>query len=341
MRNNPPNGYAAFLQGKPPASGTLLPDVGVLQAEEPLPRRRSVYSRETLHIRRSDCSHQRHLLDSIAASGLDAPARTRGLRDDDGINHAAFGIKSLRWGRLVFPAVAAVLLCSSSGCASLPAGSVRDPRDHFERFNRAMFKFDTAVDHAVFRHVARGYVKVTPAPVRTGISNFLSNLGYTSTIGNDILQGRIRDFSRDTARLVVNSTVGIGGLFDPATALGLLKHHRDFGQTLGKWGVPIGSYLVLPLLGPSDARDAVGSLPDRLMTVDGEIDETALNASLFSLRAVDARAAALPSDSMIESAYDPYAFVRSAWLQMRHYEVHGDEKNYIPDLPPLDPDPHK
>jgi phospholipid-binding lipoprotein MlaA len=241
----------------------------------------------------------------------------------------------------VFPAVAAVLLCSSSGCASLPAGSVRDPRDHFERFNRAMFKFDTAVDHAVFRHVARGYVKVTPAPVRTGISNFLSNLGYTSTIGNDILQGRIRDFARDTARLVVNTTVGIGGLFDPATTLGLLKHHRDFGQTLGKWGVPIGSYLVLPLLGPSDTRDAVGSLPDRLMTVDGEIDERALNVSLLSVRAVDARAAALPSDSMVESAYDPYAFVRSAWLQMRHYEVHGDEKNYIPDLPPLDADPQK
>ena len=247
----------------------------------------------------------------------------------------------MRWSRLVFPAVAAVLVCSSSGCASLPAGSVRDPRDHFERFNRATFKFDTAIDHAVFRRVARSYVKIAPAPVRTGISNFLSNLGYTSTIGNDILQGRIRDFARDAARLIVNTTVGIGGLLDPAATLGLLDHPRDFGQTLGKWGVPIGSYLVLPLLGPSDARDAVGGVPDRFLTVDGEISGTALNLSLFSVRAVDARAASLPSDGMVDSAYDPYAFVRSAWLQMRHYEVHGDEKNYIPDLPRLDPEPHK
>jgi phospholipid-binding lipoprotein MlaA len=243
--------------------------------------------------------------------------------------------------RLALLAAAGMLLGSLSACASLPAGSVRDPRDQFERFNRAMFKFNATLDHAVLRPVARGYVRVAPAPVRTGVSDFLSNLGYTSTIGNDILQARFRDFTRDLARLIVNTTVGIGGLFDPATTLGLVRHDRDFGQTLGKWGVPMGSYLVLPLLGPSDVRDAFGTLPDRFMTVDGDLNDTALNVSLFSARAVDGRAKALPADNTIDSAYDPYAFVRSAWLQMRGYEVHRGERSYVPPLPPLDASPDR
>jgi phospholipid-binding lipoprotein MlaA len=243
--------------------------------------------------------------------------------------------------RLALVAATGMLLGSLSACASLPAGSVRDPRDHFERFNRAMFKFDMTLDHAVLRPVARGYVRVAPAPVRTGVSNFLSNLGYTSTIGNDILQGRFRGFTRDLARLIVNTSVGIGGLFDPAATLGLVRDDRDFGQTLGTWGVPTGSYLVLPLLGPSDVRDAFGTLPDRFMTVDGDLNSTTLNASLFAARAVDGRAKALPFDSTIDGAYDPYAFVRSAWLQMRDYKVHQREKSYVPPLPPLDASPKR
>jgi phospholipid-binding lipoprotein MlaA len=126
-----------------------------------------------------------------------------------------------------------VLVCACIGCASLPPGE-RDPRDHVERFNRTMYKFNTALDHAVMRPVARGYVKVTPAPVRTGISNFLRNLSYTRTIVNDVLQARVKDFGNDVVRLIVNTTVGIGGLFDPATRLGLDQRDRDFGQTLGE-----------------------------------------------------------------------------------------------------------
>src|SRR6185437_15416441 len=123
-----------------------------------------------------------------------------------------------------------VLLCGFTGCATLPPGSVRDPRDHVERFNRAMFEFNTSLDHAVLRPVARGYVRTVPAMVRTGISNFLSNLGYTRTIGNDIFQARARDFGRDVARLALNTTVGVGGLLDPATRVGLARHERDCGQ---------------------------------------------------------------------------------------------------------------
>jgi len=126
--------------------------------------------------------------------------------------------------------------------------------------------------------VARGYVKVTPRPVRTGVTNFFGNLGYTKTIGNDIFQGHPLDFGSDVARLVVNTTVGIGGVFDPATRFGLEKHDRDFGQTLGKWGVPTGAYLMLPLLGPSDVRDAFGLVPDRFMSVEGQINDPVVQA---------------------------------------------------------------
>lgn len=238
-------------------------------------------------------------------------------------------------GRVV--AATLVVLCCAGGCASLPPGSVRDPRDHFERFNRAMFKFDIALDHGFFRPVARGYVRVVPGPLRTGVSNFLNNIHYTVTIGNDILQGQFRDFCNDVGRLVVNSTLGIGGLLDPATSLRLADHDRDFGQTLGKWGIHTGSYLVLPLLGPSDVRDAIGRVPDRYMTVDGIVNNTALSLSLFGIGALDTRAKALPSDSVIDSAFDPYAFVRSAWFQHRDFEVHEGDQNYLPALPPLDP----
>ena len=238
--------------------------------------------------------------------------------------------------RLALVASMLIAICVAGGCAGLPVGSVRDPRDHFERYNRMMWKFDTSLDHSVMRPVARRYVEHVPAAVRAGVSNFLANLGYTRTIGNDLMQGQVRDFARDLARLLVNTTVGIGGLFDPAETLGLARHERDFGQTLGKWGVPTGSYLVLPLLGPTDVRDAVGTLPDRLMTVDGDLNDTALDVGLFSARAVDARAAVLPSDDTIESAYDPYAFVRSAWFQLRDYKVHESSEEYIPRLTPLD-----
>src|ERR1700730_17469214 len=112
------------------------------------------------------------------------------------------------------------LACCLVGCASLPEGSKRDPRDHVERFNRSMYKFNTALDHAILRPVARGYVKVTPRPVRNGVSNFLGNLEYTKTIGNDVLQAHFVDFGTDITRLLVNTTVGVGGIFDPATRFG-------------------------------------------------------------------------------------------------------------------------
>lgn len=201
-----------------------------------------------------------------------------------------------------------------------------------------MFKFDIELDHAVMRPVARGYVRLTPPPVRTGISNFLGNLAYTTTIVNDVFQGRAKGFARDLARLIVNTTIGIGGLFDPASHLGLLQHSRDFGQTLGKWGLHTGPYLVLPFLGPSDVRDAFGTVADGFTTIDRHIGDTSLRYGAFGMRTLDDRANALATDSILDSAYDPYAFVRSAWFQHRAFKVHGSNPSYLPPLPTPEPD---
>jgi phospholipid-binding lipoprotein MlaA len=251
-----------------------------------------------------------------------------------------------RWTRAPHRAVTTlsatlVLACSLVGCVSLPQGSTRDPRDHIERFNRSVYKINTALDHAILRPVARGYVKVTPRPVRTGVSNFFGNLGYTKTIGNDIFQGHPLDFGSDIARLVVNTTVGIGGVFDPATRFGLERHDRDFGQTLGKWGLPTGTYLMLPLLGPSDVRDAFGLLPDRFMSIEGQISDPVVQAGLTVADKINGRANLLPFDRTIDTAFDPYAFVRNAWFQRREYKVHGDavSDDKTPDGEPKAADP--
>lgn len=242
---------------------------------------------------------------------------------------------------LVSLSAASVLACSFVGCASLPPGSARDPRDHIERYNRSMYRFNTAVDHAILRPLARGYARVTPHPVRAGVSNFFGNLGYTKTIGNDIFQGHPLDFGSDVARLVVNTTVGIGGVFDPATRFGLEKHDRDFGQTLGKWGAPTGTYLMLPLLGPSDVRDTFGLLPDRFMSIEGQIHDPVLQASLTVVDRINGRANMLTFDPAIDSAYDPYAFVRNVWFQRREHKVHGDAepRNQTRDVDQNSPDP--
>ena len=123
---------------------------------------------------------------------------------------------------------------------------------------------------------------------------------------------------------MVNTTVGIGGLFDPATRIGLDKHDRDFEQTLGKWGLPTGTYLMLPVLGPSDLRDAFGLIPDRFMSIEGQITDPVIQASLIVTDNVNGRANLLPFDKVVDTAYDPYACVRNVWIQKRDHKVHGD-----------------
>jgi phospholipid-binding lipoprotein MlaA len=240
-------------------------------------------------------------------------------------------------------ALALLALCLGlSGCATLPSGKP-DPRDRFERINRSVFVFNTKLDHALLRPVARQYVKVTPRPIRTAINNFLSNLAYPVTIVNEFLQGQFNDGVSDTARLVVNTSIGIGGLFDPASGMGLDRHGADFGQTLGKWGAHGGPYLMLPLLGPSTVRDAVGLMPDWLLLHEFETVKLFDNNGyvewgLSAVNLVNLRAQLLDADRLLDSAYDPYAFLRSAYLQRRDYLINGGAVTPEEEFPDSDTD---
>jgi phospholipid-binding lipoprotein MlaA len=223
--------------------------------------------------------------------------------------------------RLSLLSVCLLLLC---GCATLPPGVKRDPRDPWERFNRGSYKFNDAIDRAVVKPVARGYTHL-PQPVQSGVHNFFDNLDYPVTIVNDLLQGQVKSFFSDIGRFVFNTTVGLGGLFDPATAAGMEKNVRDFGQTLGKWGVPKGPYVMVPIFGPYDVRDGIGAVTVDYYANPRSYTTFWVNTGLWLARGVDRRARLLPLDATIQSAYDPYAFIRNAYLQNRDFMVHGDQ----------------
>jgi phospholipid-binding lipoprotein MlaA len=220
-----------------------------------------------------------------------------------------------------------------SGCATVQDKAKPDPRDPWMAYNRAMYSFNDRVDRGFAKPLAKGYRAVTPKPVRSGVENFLSNLTYPGTIVNAALQGKLAQSGRDSLRFVLNSTLGIGGIFDPASAAGLEANDEDFGQTLGKWGVPSGPYLVLPLLGPSTARDAFGTVLDRATDPGNYVDETGVSAGLNVMQLVDRRARLLELDRTLSGTYDPYAFVRNAWLQRREFLVRDGN---VDEAPPED-----
>ncbi|HVO00450.1 MAG TPA: VacJ family lipoprotein [Steroidobacteraceae bacterium] len=216
-------------------------------------------------------------------------------------------------------ACAATLALGLAGCATAPGGK-HDPRDPFERFNRGVYRFNTAADRAVLRPAARAWKAAVPAPVRRGLGNFIGNLGYPVTIVNDLLQGKMRQGADDFSRLLVNSIAGLGFL-DPASSAGLERHDEDFGQTLAKWGVPAGPYLMLPFLGPSSMRDAPAKLADEYSDGRHYLQDPYLRWGLWGADKVELRASLLDADAALERTYDPYAFVRNAWLQRREYQV--------------------
>jgi phospholipid-binding lipoprotein MlaA len=181
------------------------------------------------------------------------------------------------------------------------------------------------VDRTILRPVAKTYVEATPEPVRTGIGNFFENLSYTSTIPNDLLQLKFRPLGTDTLRLLVNTTVGIGGLFDPATRLGIPTGNEDFGQTLGYWGVPAGPYLMLPFFGPSTVRDTPGALVDRYTNPLQYVSSPYVEYGLTGLDVTHHRSELLSMQDALDNAYDPYAVIRNAYLQRREYQVKDGE----------------
>ena len=233
------------------------------------------------------------------------------------------------------PARALAIFCISVllfGCAAQPIAK-RDPRDPFDRVNRATYRFNDGFDKAIARPVAKTYVTVTPRFVRTGVSNFVDNLTYPVTIVNDLLQAKFIQTCADTGRLLLNSTVGIGGLLDPASDAGLQKNDEDFGQTLGRWGVKPGPYVVLPFLGFSDVRDTVGKIADIYTHPTHYIDNSTVSWSLWGVEVLDTRARLLSADNVVDTAYDPYTFTKNAYLQRRQYLVTDGE---IEDQPPPD-----
>ena len=211
-----------------------------------------------------------------------------------------------------------VSLVLLGGCASNG-----NPRDPLEPMNRAIYTFNDGVDHLLIKPAAEFYRFVVPEFMRTGVSNFFSNINDVIVALNSLLQGKFAQAGSDVARLIVNTTVGVLGLFDVATKIGLEKHNEDFGQTLGYWGIGDGPYLVLPFIGPSSARDAVGWVGDfytwPITYVEPERDRNIL----IALRFVTLRADLLEASKILETAaLDPYEFVRDAYLQRRRNLVY-------------------
>jgi phospholipid-binding lipoprotein MlaA len=236
---------------------------------------------------------------------------------------------------------ARTLLCSIvlgtlSACVTLPPNAPRSPQDPFERWNRGVYKFNDALDRGVTKPIAHGYVKVVPQPIRRGVSNFWANLNMTTVMINDTLQGKLKAAATDLGRFLLNSTVGIGGLLDPATQIGMPHNDEDFGQTLGHWGLHPGPFIELPVLGPSDLRDAPGKLVDVYTNPWEYVRNPWVEWSGYGLYLIDVRTGLLSLDSTLQSAYDPYALIRDTYLRRRAYLV-SDGK--IKDEEPLvDPD---
>ena len=204
------------------------------------------------------------------------------------------------------------------------ARSAKNP-DPIEGFNRGVYKFNDAVDRNALRPAAVAYRDHTPGWLQKGVGNFFTNLFYPTTIVNQFLQGKFKEGGQDIARFVINTTLGWGGIFDVATGASLPVHDEDSGQTLGRWGVPPGPYLMLPLLGPATLRDAPARIADDFTQPFRWYD--AGNERYFSLALylVDKRAGLLQLDRLVNEAYDPYTFVRDAYLQRRQYAVHDGD----------------
>lgn len=217
-------------------------------------------------------------------------------------------------------AAAAVLVLS--GCAT----TANNPQDPLEGYNRAVFSFNDAVDRTVLKPTATAYKKVVPGFAQTGVNNFFGNLSDAWSSVNNFLQGKGEDGATDFGRFALNSTFGVLGLFDIASEAGMPKHNEDFGQTLGKWGVPSGPYLMLPLLGPSTVRDTAALPADFAGDIWKYKDPTNVRNIGAAVRIVDKRAVLLDASSLMEeAALDRYEFLRDGYLQRRQSQVYDGD----------------
>lgn len=216
--------------------------------------------------------------------------------------------------------LAALALALAAGCATTGGGDARDP---LEGFNRSMYAFNDAFDEAIAKPVATAYKSTLPDPVRGWVRNFFANIGDLFIGFNNLLQAKPADTVNDWARFAFNSTLGVFGINDVASEIGLEKHNEDFGQTFGRWGAASGAYIVWPLLGPSTVRDSIGGLLDAYF--DPVRRHEPVDARTFSvlLRVVSQRADLLDASRILEeAALDRYVFQRDAYLQRRRGQIY-------------------
>jgi phospholipid-binding lipoprotein MlaA len=233
-----------------------------------------------------------------------------------------------------------------SGCAT--TGRAVNPRDPWEPLNRELQSFNEGFDNLLLKPVATFYVDKVPPLVRTGVSNFFRNVDDLWSAANSLMQGRLQDAEENFARFHINTMFGVLGIFDVASELNIERHKEDFGQTLGRWGVPHGPYLVIPFYGPSTVRDAASLAVDRRYDLVRAINNPDLRHAVYGIHTVDRRANLLLTVNVLEgAAIDRYAFTRDAYLQYRRAETFDRESDEevpppLPDEsgePPPDPKP--
>lgn len=226
-------------------------------------------------------------------------------------------MKALRpW---LWRSVALLMIVGLSGCATGPNAHPQDP---LEPWNRGVYHFNDVIDTNVLKPVATTYAKVTPDPVRRGVNNFFNNIRDVWSAANAALQLRPQEAAENLFRVGVNTFMGLGGVLDVATEMGIPRTRMDFGQTLGRWGVPSGPYLVLPLLGPSSVRDATGTGVQLRLNEYTEVGDSSLQTGLTVLEVVDTRAGLLRAGTLFEeAAIDRYSFMRDFYLQRRQNQI--------------------
>lgn len=224
--------------------------------------------------------------------------------------------------------------CATTGTET--AARVPHPADPHEGFNRQMFAVNEALDQALVKPVAQGYEAAVPLPLRVGVSNFFGNVADPMIGVNNLAQGKPRQAGSDVLRLLVNSTLGIFGLFDVASEIGLEKHNEDIGQTLAVWGVGPGPYFFWPVIGPRTLRDTAGYAADSQFDPVRQIRESTVRHGAAGTRVIDLRASLLPAESVLNQAVvdDKYAYLRSAYLQRRRNQIYDGD-------PPREPEPEE
>jgi phospholipid-binding lipoprotein MlaA len=214
----------------------------------------------------------------------------------------------------------------------MPAGEV-GIYDPWERYNRRMHRFNNAADRTVARPVAKAYVKVVPAPVRSGVSNFFDNLGQPATAVNALLQGKVKHSAQALGRFLVNSTIGVAGIFDPASRMRLPERDEDFGQTLATWGWRRSRYFELPFFSPSTVRDAFGIAGDSPLQPVSYMEADKVRLGLRTIGLIDMRERLMAFDSLKDEVVDDYLLVRDTWSQRRNFQIGGstEDEASLPD----------